>query len=137
MNKNKIKWKLKSLKAKFRRFSIFFEYKIQSNINSDTLVIVSKKDRQLGITTFLINESVEKSAPIVCNNLREKVNIIHLADKLCLMPRVSVFTVDDIMSNMYAIHDNKLYLSDCLSSFNVKVLKKRTGIKLKGFMRVS
>ena len=80
------------IKRWFRRRYILYRYK--RNYKSGKLIYLKSSDRQLGLTTELIKESIKKDIPILVHNNKAKKYLAHEMYKmgqLLLVPSVTEY----------------------------------------------
>ena len=85
---------MKRLKRFFRRKYLFWKYK--RNKNSGKLLIQKPNDRQIGLTTMMINDCIKNNYTLYVPTLRYKNYIKSLYDVNILTPLDKLNTARDV-----------------------------------------
>lgn len=89
---------MNKIKRWFRRKYILYRYK--HNYNSGKLIYLKSSDRQLGLTTELIKESVNKNIPILVHNNIARRHIVHEMYKMGQLSLIPSVTEEYAMDNL-------------------------------------
>ena len=89
---------MNKIKRWFRRKYILYKYR--RNYKSGKLIYLKSSDRQFGLTTELIKESVKKDIPILVHNNIARRHIVHEIYKMGQLSLIPSVTEQYAMDNL-------------------------------------